>query len=54
MNNLTFDSESFDFVYSSLALHYSDDWDNLLIGINRVLKPRGTLLFSTHNPEYWS
>lgn len=54
MNNLTFDSESFDFVYSSLALHYSDDWDNLLIGINRVLKPRDTLLFSTHNPEYWS
>jgi len=43
----------FDFVYSSLAFHYANDWDTLLSGVNRVLKPDGELLFSTHNPKYW-
>lgn len=53
MMNLSFADESFDLVYSSLAFHYSDDWDQLLSGVYRVLKKDGALLFSTHRPEFW-
>lgn len=44
----------FDLVYSSLAFHYANDWDRLLTGIRQVMKPGGTLLFSTHHPNYWA
>lgn len=53
MTELTFPGSSFDFVYSSLAFHYAKDWDVLMSGIARVLKQGGTLVFSTHNPDYW-
>lgn len=53
MHELPFEDESFDFVYSSLTFHYSSDWDALLEEARRVLKPEGTLLFSTHNPLRW-
>lgn len=49
-----FNDDSFDIIYSSLAFHYANDWDALLTGIRRVLKPGGTLLFSTHHPNYWA
>lgn len=54
MMQMNFPNESFDFVYSSLTFHYSNDWDILLTGVRRVLRQNGTLLFSTHNPKYWS
>jgi SAM-dependent methyltransferase len=54
MSCLAFAECSFDLVYSSLAFHYANDWDGLLAGIHRVLRPGGTLLFSTHHPGYWS
>lgn len=54
MMHMNFPNESFDFVYSSLTFHYSNDWDALLAGVRRVLHQKGTLLFSTHNPKYWS
>lgn len=44
----------FDLIYSSLAFHYASDWDVLLAGVHRVMKPGGTLLFSTHHPGYWA
>lgn len=53
MMNMSFPNESFDFVYSSLAFHYSNDWDILLSGIYRIMKKGGYLLFSTHHPDYW-
>jgi ubiquinone/menaquinone biosynthesis C-methylase UbiE len=53
MSAMDFPDASFDFIYSSLAFHYAPDWDVLLAEIGRILKPGGTLLFSTHNPEYW-
>jgi ubiquinone/menaquinone biosynthesis C-methylase UbiE len=49
----SFEKESFDVVYSSLAFHYASDWDTLLAGIHSVLKPQGMLVFSTHHPVYW-
>lgn len=53
MTHLDFPDISFDFIYSGLAFHYASDWDRLLAGVARVLKPGGTLLFSTHHPDYW-
>src|SRR3989344_3676522 len=54
MMHMTFHDASFDCVYSSLAFHYSNDWDVLLAGVRQVLRKGGTLLFTTHNPNYWS
>lgn len=54
MTEMDFPDSCFDFVYSSLTLHYANDWDMLLAEIYRVLKQGGELLFSTHHPEYWS
>ena len=50
----TLSKNSFDLIYSSLAFHYANDWDILLAGIYRTLKPNGTLLFSAHHPDYWA
>lgn len=54
MMELTFPDATFDFVYSSLAFHYAKDWDVLMAGIRRVLRPGGMLLFSVHHPVTWS
>jgi SAM-dependent methyltransferase len=54
MRKMKFPHASFDFVYSSLAMHYLSDWQSTLKKIHRSLKPRGTFLFSTHHPAYWS
>jgi ubiquinone/menaquinone biosynthesis C-methylase UbiE len=54
MQKMKFPHASFDFVYSSLAMHYLSDWQSTLKKIYRLLKPRGTFLFSTHHPVYWS
>jgi SAM-dependent methyltransferase len=53
MMELAFPDASFDLVYSSLAFHYANDWDVLMAGVYRVLRPGGSLLFSTHHPDYW-
>jgi ubiquinone/menaquinone biosynthesis C-methylase UbiE len=50
---LPFEAESFDIVFSSLTIHYSDDWSKVLAESYRVLKPGGTLIFSTHHPIKW-
>lgn len=52
-DNETFDDEEFDFVYSSLALHYVNDWLPTLRSANRVLKPGGRLQFSVPHPVLW-
>ncbi len=54
MMDMSFPDASFDFVYSSLAFHYANDWDALLQEVYRISKQGGELLFSTHNPGYWS
>ncbi len=50
---LPFEAESFDIVFSSLTIHYSDDWSKVLAECYRVLKPGGILVFSTHHPIKW-
>lgn len=50
MEKISFSKNSFDFVYSSLAMHYLKDWKKVLQGIGKVLKRNGSFLFSTHHP----
>lgn len=49
MRDLDFEYESFDFAYSSLALHYIKNWVPVLTKIHKILKNNGTFLFSTHH-----
>ncbi len=53
MEHLGFPDRSFDFVFSNLVFHYVDNWDLIFAEIERVLKPNGTLLFSTDHPVKW-
>ena len=54
MHSLPFNNESFDFVYSSLAIHYSDKPNIVYEEVNRILKIRGQFLFSVGHPLRWS
>jgi SAM-dependent methyltransferase len=55
-------SERFDLIYSSMAFHYIDDFDELLKSINHLLLDDGILLFSQEHPlstsnkgdDYWT
>ncbi|HMQ02009.1 MAG TPA: class I SAM-dependent methyltransferase [Candidatus Doudnabacteria bacterium] len=53
MEKLKFSINSFDFIYSSLVMHYVRDWTKPLKSMQKVMKKNGTLLFSTHHPVRW-
>jgi SAM-dependent methyltransferase len=40
----------FDVVICALVLHYLKDWRPTLLEFHRILKPHGSLVFSTHHP----
>lgn len=50
---MQFGTDNYDIVYSSLTLHYIQDWQPLLHAIKNTLKPNGILVFSTHHPVKW-
>jgi ubiquinone/menaquinone biosynthesis C-methylase UbiE len=52
MEHLAFDDDSFDFAYSSLAIHYIEDWRQVFTEAYRVLKPNSYFLFSCNHPAY--
>jgi SAM-dependent methyltransferase len=53
MEELKFTEDTFDFVYSSLVMHYVPDWSKTLAAVKSVMKPGATFLFSTHHPVRW-
>lgn len=42
---------SFDLVFSSLVVHYIEDIGAMFTEFARVLRPAGSLVFSTHHPQ---
>lgn len=53
LEKLKFPAGTFDFIYSSLTLHYIKEWLKPLQHIHKMLKKGGVFLFSTHHPLYW-
>lgn len=53
MNELPFLDNTFDFVYSSLAIHYNGTPEKTYEEVFRVLKPGGEFLFSIAHPLRW-
>jgi SAM-dependent methyltransferase len=49
-SNLDFKVESFDFVYSDLAIHYIRDIGKVFSEVYKILKKNGIFLFSTTHP----
>lgn len=47
---IEFKGNEFDVIVCSMVVHYIKDWRSLFSEFNRVLKPGGTLVFSTGHP----
>lgn len=45
-------NDSYDLVFSSLAIHYIQDFENLTKQVRKLLKPKGTFLFSVEHPIF--
>jgi ubiquinone/menaquinone biosynthesis C-methylase UbiE len=50
MEKLDFPDESFNVAYSSLAIHYLEDWTKALTEAYRILKPEGMYVLSCGHP----
>lgn len=50
VNRLNFEEDSFDFVYSDLAVHYLSNIGKVFSNVYRVIKKNGLFLFSTTHP----
>ena len=54
MSKLPFKDDEFDYVYSSLAVHYTKDVEKVFKEVCRVLKKGGKFLFSVGHPLRWA
>lgn len=52
IEKLDFPGESFDYVFSSLSMHYLKDWRESLKRVHTVLKQNGVFLFSMTHPFF--
>ncbi|MGR3741708.1 class I SAM-dependent methyltransferase [Companilactobacillus sp. DQM5] len=52
ITNIEFEDNNFDIVLSSLALHYINDFDEVVRNVKRVLKNKGTFIFSVEHPIF--
>lgn len=52
IEKLDFPKESFDFVFSSLTMHYLKEWTRTLQEIYKILIENGVFLFSITNPFF--
>jgi ubiquinone/menaquinone biosynthesis C-methylase UbiE len=50
MEDISSINKKFDVVFSSLAFHYIEDFDKLMKDIHKLLKSKGTLVFSQEHP----
>lgn len=50
MNDLSFIKESYDIIFSSLALHYVEDFDTLAKNVYKILNSDGCFIFSQEHP----
>lgn len=54
MEDLSFPERTFDVILSSLAFHYIEDFESLVVNISKWLKQGGTLVFSVEHPVFTS
>lgn len=54
MEDLSFPERTFDVILSSLAFHYIEDFEPLVVNISKWLKQGGTLVFSVEHPVFTS
>ncbi len=52
IERLNLPDNSFDFAYSSLAVHYIEEWDKMLAEAYRILRPGSYFLFSCNHPMF--
>ena len=52
ITKINFESNKFDVVLSSLALHYVENFDAIVKKISHYLKPNGTFIFSVEHPIF--
>ena len=52
MEDLSFEDDSFDIVFSSLAFHYVRDFEPLIVNISRWIKKGGEIVFSVEHPVF--
>lgn len=52
MEKMDFEDGSFDLAFSSLALHYTKDWEPVFNEVYRLLKPGSNFIFSCDHPVY--
>lgn len=52
--NITFDNNSFDFIWSWGVIHHSSDTDKILKEIARILKPNGEAFFMVYYRGWWN
>ena len=50
INDLSFIRESYDIIFSSLALHYVEDFDTLAKNVYKILNSDGCFIFSQEHP----